>query len=483
MAEPLERDGLRVPPHASEAEAAVLAAMLISQEAMYKAFGTLRPSCFYDRKNRLIAEALQGLFERNETADLVTVSEELKRQKKLSDAGGLGYLSSLAENVVAPAHVEEHARIVYEKWVQRRLIGIATRIVQDAYDSSQPVDEMLDKAENLIFEIKESKLRRGFVALKDLLVPAMRNIDMAKQEGRYITGIRTGFTDLDKWTSGFQKGELVIIAGRPSMGKSSLATNIVVEAARHTGIRVGIFSLEMTTEMLTERIICSEAGVRLSKMRSGRLSMDEYRRISEAMGRLNELQIFIDDSASLTVLELKAKARRLHAEGEVGMFIVDYMQLMDASAGFAGQRNRQQEITEISRVLKALAKEINVPVVALSQLSRRPEMREDKRPQLADLRESGSIEQDADLVMLIYRPGFYQTSKEEKHREEDTEEDREEIVVTEEKIAKIIIAKQRNGPTGEFRMVFLDKYMRFEDYTAREEPERITPSVTEEPLD
>jgi len=467
--DPSPGETLRVPPHAAEAEAAVLAAMLISQEAMYKAFGTLRSECFYDRKNRLIAEAVQGLFERNETADLVTVSEELKRQKKLSDAGGLEYLSSLAENVVAPAHVEEHARIVYEKWVQRRLIGIATRIVQDAYDSRQPVDEMLDKAENRIFEIKESKLRGGFVALKDLLVPAMRAIDRAKQEGRHVTGVPTGFADLDSMTSGLQRGELVVIAGRPSMGKSSLALNIAVEAAKREGTKVGLFSLEMTTEMVVERIICSEAEVGLSKLRSGRLSMEDYARLSNVMGVLNELPVYIDDTPSLSILELKAKARRLHAEGELGMVIVDYMQLMDASAGFAAQRNRQQEITEISRSLKAMAKEINAPVVALSQLSRRPEMRESKKPQLADLRESGAIEQDADLVLLIHRPGFYNPKLEEGHPGSP---------------AKIIIAKQRNGPTGELDLVFRKPIMRFESYVAREEEElgEEIDRVTEEDL-
>ncbi len=445
---------LKVPPHGAEAEASVLAAMLISQEALFKGFQTLRPECFYSRKNRLIAEALQSLFEQNQTVDLVTVGEELSRQKKLSDAGGLEYLSSLTENVVAPAHVEEHAKIVYSKWVQRRLIEVATKVVHDAYDSAQPVDDMLDKAENLIFEIKESKLRGGFVALKDLLVPAMRAIDKAKQEGRHVTGVSTGLTDLDKMTSGFQRGELIIVAGRPSMGKSSLALNIGVEAAKKEGIRVGIFSLEMTTEMVVERIICSEAGVSLSKLRSGHLSMNDYARLSNVMGVLNELDVFVDDTPSLSILELKAKARRLDAEKDLGMIIVDYMQLMDASASFGGQRSRQQEITEISRALKALAKEVNVPVVALSQLSRRPEMREDKRPQLADLRESGAIEQDADLVLLIHRPGFYDTKGEEEQAGSPT---------------KVIIAKQRNGPTGEVDLVFLKSIMRFESYVGKDE--------------
>lgn len=390
--------GIRIPPHSAQAEAAVLSAMLINQEAFYKAFQTLRPECFYDRRNRVIAEALQGLFERNQTVDLVTASEELKRKKKLEDAGGLEYLSSLTENLIAPAHVEEHSRIVYGKWVQRQLIDISTRIVQEAYDSSISVDDMLDKAEHLIFEIKESKLRGGFVSLKELLVPAMRTIDKAKQEGRHITGIPTGFTDLDRMTSGMQRGELVIVAGRPSMGKSSLALNLAVEAAKREGARVGLFSLEMTTEMVVERIICSEAGVSLARLRSGHLSMDDYARLSNVMGVLNELPIFIDDTPSLSILELKAKARRLHAEGGLGMVIVDYLQLLDAGAAFASQRNRQQEITEISRSLKALAKEVNAPVMALSQLSRRPEMREDKRPQLADLRESGCLTADAEII-------------------------------------------------------------------------------------
>ncbi len=456
---------LRVPPHSAEAECAVLAAVLISEDSVYKAFEILRPECFYMRKNLLIAEAAQTIFGRNEKVDMITVSEELRKQKKFDDAGGLDYLSSLAEDVVAPAHIGYHARIVYEKWVQRKLISVVSEIVVKAYNAEQSVDDLLDWSEHQIFEIKESKLRKGFMALKDLLVPAMRTIDRAKQEGRHITGIATGLDDLDRMTSGFQRGELVIVAGRPSMGKSSLALNIGIEAAKKTGIRVALFSLEMTTEMVVERIICSEAGVPLSKLRSGHLSMNDYARLSNVMGVLNELEVYIDDSASLSILELKAKARRLSAEKEVGMVIVDYMQLMDASAGFASQRNRQQEITEISRSLKALAKEINAPVVALSQLSRRPEMREDKRPQLADLRESGAIEQDADLVMLIHRPGFYNPKEEAEQAGSPT---------------KIIIAKQRNGPTGEVELVFLKSIMRFESYVGKEEDDLAAEEEVEE---
>ncbi|MBD3286268.1 AAA family ATPase, partial [candidate division WOR-3 bacterium] len=323
-----EDRSIRVPPHSVEAEASVLAAMLVSEEAVFKGFEILKPECFYLKKNLLIAEAIQTIFTRNETVDLVTVSEELKKNKKLAEASGLDYLSSLAENVVAPAHIEYHARIVYEKWVQRKLIMVVSDIAQKAYESGEKVDDMLDWAEHQIFEIKESKMRSGFVALKDLLIPAMRTIDRAKQEGRHITGVSTGLDDMDRMTSGFQRGELVIVAGRPSMGKSSLALNIAVEAAKRSGVRVGVFSLEMTTEMVVERIICSEAGVSLSKLRSGRFSMEDYARLSNVMGVLNELQIYIDDTASLSILELKAKARRLYAEGEVGMIIVDYMQLM-----------------------------------------------------------------------------------------------------------------------------------------------------------
>lgn len=463
-----EDGALRVPPHSAEAEAAVLAAMLVSEDSVYKSFEVLRPECFYIKRNLVIAEAIQALFTRNERVDLVTVNEELRKQSKLEEASGLDYLSSLAENVVAPAHVEYHARIVYEKWVQRKLIGVVSEIAHKAYGADQSVDEMLDWAEHQIFEIKESKLRKGFVALKDLLVPAMRNIDTAKLEGRHITGVQTGFADLDRMTSGFQKGEFIIVAGRPSMGKSSLAINIGVEAAKRDQTKVAVFSLEMTTEMIVERIICSEAGVSLAKLRSGRLGIQDYTRLSNVMGVLNELEIYIDDTASLSILELKAKARRLHAEKGLGMVLVDYMQLMDASAGFAGQRNRQQEITEISRSMKALAKELNVPVVALSQLSRRPELREDKKPQLADLRESGAIEQDADLVLLIHRPGFYKAAEEEDQAGSPT---------------KLIIAKQRNGPTGEIDLVFLKPIMRFESSVGRDEEEFGSEETEEIPLD
>lgn len=450
---------LRIPPHSAEAEASVLAAMLINEEAVYKGFETLRPECFYSRKNQTIADAIHTLFSRNDKVDLITVNEELRRQKKLADAGGIDYLSTLTEDVVAPAHIGYHARIVYEKWVQRKLLSVVADIAQRAYESNQSVDEILDWAEHQIFEIKESKIRKGFVALKDLLIPAMRNIDMAKQEGRLLTGVTTGLADLDSKTSGLQKGELIIVAGRPSMGKSSLALNIATEAAKKGGARVGIFSLEMTTEMVVERIICSEAGVSLAKLRSGHLSMDDYARLSNVMGVLNELDIYIDDTATLSILELKAKARRLHAEQNVDLFMIDYMQLMDASSAFAGQRNRQQEITEISRSLKALAKETSSAVIALSQLSRRPEMREDKRPQLADLRESGAIEQDADLVLLIHRPGFYKPTEEETQSGSPT---------------KVIIAKQRNGPTGEVDLTFLKQIMRFESYLGYEEEEPVS---------
>lgn len=479
MPEARDSQGLRVPPHASEAEAAVLAAMIISQEALFKAFQTLKAECFYERKNRIIAEGLSGLFERNETADLVTLSEELKRQKKLAEAGGLDYLSSLTENVIAPAHVEEHAKIVYSKWVQRRLIDIATGIVHEAYDSALAVDDMLDKAENQIFEIKESKLRGGFRPLKDLLVPAMRAIDRAKLTGHHVTGVSTGYSDLDQMTSGFQRGELVIIAGRPSMGKSSLALNIACNAARQ-GSRVAFVSLEMTTEMVVERIICSESRVSLSKIRTGRIRQEELGRIATKMGDIQQMNILIDDSSAISILELKAKVRRAHSETPLDMVVVDYLQLLDASGGFSAQRNRQQEITEISRALKALAKEINAPVIALSQLSRRPEMREDKKPQLADLRESGAIEQDADLVILIHRPDFYDTKKTEGEEIEDDQGEKHKGSLT-----NIIIAKQRNGPTGEIEMVFVKNLMKFGDAIAYRE-ERAgdfdSPEIEEIPL-
>lgn len=436
-----------LPPQALEAEAAVLGAMLLDPEAVPKALEYLNETAFYSQANRRIFRAIVSLFERNRPADLVTVAEELKRRKELEEAGGAVYLAGLVENMLSTAHVAEHARLVLDKAVQRQLIQTASKIVEESYEAALPADELLDRAEQSIFQIKGTRLRRGFMPLKEVLKPTVKEIEKRHTERqRLVTGVETGLYFLDEKTSGFQPGDFIIIAGRPSMGKSALALSL----ARHNAVKfrlpVAIFSLEMTNELVAERLICSEAGIPFTKLRSGKLSREEWARLVTALGPLHESPIYIDDSAAIPVLELKAKARRLKAEVDLGLVIIDYLQLIQPPRMDRAQRNRQQEISDISQALKTLAKELNVPVVAVSQLSRLPERREDKKPELADLRESGALEQDADLVILLFRPAFYRRTPDN------------------ERIAELRIAKQRNGPTtGWVKISFIPECMRFGD--------------------
>lgn len=445
---PEEKD--RIPPHSLEAEMAVIGAMLVNSDALAKAIEYL-PSeeYFYDTAHREIYKAIKNLFEKNRNVDIVTVTQELRRIKKLQKVGGASYISKLAENVIAPAHIEEYAKIVYGKWIRRKLIDVATRIIHESYDDSQEEEELLDRAENLIFEIKDTKLRAGFVPIKEILIDTMHRIETLRERRMDITGVGTGYIKLDEYTSGFQKGDFIIIAGRPSMGKTSLALNIAVNAAKEFKTPVGIFSLEMTKEAVVERMVCAEAKINMHRLRRGMLSSEEFTRLAETMNTLHQLEIYIDDSSPITALELKAKTRRLKTEKNVGIIFVDYLQLIEGQKIKGVQMNRQQEIAEISRSLKALAKELNIPVVALSQLSRRPEHREDRKPRLADLRESGAIEQDADVVIFIHRENIEST------------------------VAEIIIAKQRNGPTGKFKLTFLRDFTRFENFSPMGEEEEI----------
>ncbi len=382
------------------------------------------------------------------------MTQELKRTKKLQKVGGASYISKLAENVIAPAHVEEYAKIVYGKWVRRKLIEIAQKIIHESYDDSEEEDELLDRAENMIFEIKDSKLRAGFVSLKDILIKTMHRIESLRERRVEITGIGTGYIKLDELTSGFQRGDFIIVAGRPAMGKTALALNIAVNAAKDYGVPVGIFSIEMTKEAVVERMICSEARINMQSLRKGRLRGEDFTRLAEAMNTLHQLEIYIDDSSPISALELKAKTRRLKSEKNIGMVFIDYMQLIEGPK-VKGQMNRQQEIAEISRSLKSLAKELNIPVVTISQLSRRPEHREDKKPRLADLRESGAIEQDADVVIFIHRDP------------------------PNSPVAEIHIAKQRNGPTGRFQLAFLTDFTRFENLSPLAAEEEIIQEASE----
>ncbi len=432
----------RLPPQDLNAEKAVLGAMLQESNAVSKAIELLEDWCFYTSSHQYIFQAMQSLFDRNHPIDTLTVAAELQRQQHLDGAGGNYYLAELVASVPSAANVEYHARLVLEKAILRRLIGIATEISSEAFEGKEPVDDLLDKAEQRIFALSERRLRRGFESINPVLHRTFETIESYHQRKGSVTGVATGFKELDEMTSGFQKSDLIIIAGRPSMGKTAFCLNIARNAAIDHKVGVGIFSLEMASYQLALRLLCSEARVNSHQVRTGKLPREHFARLAHAVGRLAEAPIFIDDSPALTVMEIRAKARRLAAEKHVGMFIVDYLQLV---RGPRSAESRQIEISLISQSLKALAKELDVPVIALSQLSRAVEQRGgDKRPQLSDLRESGAIEQDADIVMFIYRPGQY------------TRE-------LNDNTAEIIIGKQRNGPTGTVELLFHKDNVRFAD--------------------
>jgi len=462
MPENLESIGRKLP-QALDAESAVLGAMLLDGHAIPKVIEQLGSSSdhFYLQSHRLVYEAILGLFNRNEPADGVTVATELKRARQLDAAGGPPFISSLMDSVLTTAHCEEHARLVLEKSIQRQLIQTATEIVQTGYDEGRRPEEILDEAEQRIFNIRQAGTRKGFEELKALLTTEVERIENAHEQQRLITGVETGYHELDEKTSGLQPGDLVIVAGRPSMGKTAFALNVAVNASVRSKLPVAIFSLEMSTETLVQRVICSEVGVGMNLLRRGALSGKDRARLAAVLGPLSESQVFIDDTPALTALEIRARARRKTAEIPLGLIVVDYLQLMESHGPKTRDRNRQQEISEISRALKAMAKELNVPVVALSQLSRQPEARADKRPQLADLRESGAIEQDADLVLLLFRQEFY-------HPEDPATQGK----------AELIIAKQRNGPLGTVELAFLGHCMRFENLF---HPASGAPEPAEEP--
>ncbi len=439
----------RVPPQAVEAEVAVLGAMLLDSAAIGVAAELLDEHSFYRGAHRKIFRAVMELFARDEAVDLVTVTQELKRSKDLDDVGGAAYLSTVIGSVATTANVRYHAKIVLEKAILRRLINVATEVAQEAYDSGGEAGDILDRAEHMIFEIAQAKVRRDFVPMREILKHSFEVIQELYDKKEHITGVPTGFDDLDAITSGFQKSDLVVIAGRPSMGKTAFALNVAAYAAIEKATPVAIFSLEMGKEQLVQRMLCSEARVDAHKLRTGYLADRHWSSLTTAAGLLSESQIYIDDTPAMTVLEMRSKARRLKAESDVGLVIVDYLQLM---RGLGRQENRQQEISEISRSLKALAKELEVPVLALSQLSRAVETRGgDKRPILSDLRESGAIEQDADVVAFIYRAEQYERTPENIG------------------VAEIIVGKQRNGPTGTVRLQFSSECTRFDNLSMRPE--------------
>jgi replicative DNA helicase len=430
----------RVPPQSKEAEQSVLGSMIIDKEAIFSAVELLGESDFYSTAHKKIFGAIVGLSEKGEPVDLVTLSEELQRRQCLEEVGGRSYLVTLANAVPTAANVQYHSQIVREKSILRALIQAATGIVSRSFDSPSNVDEFLDEAEQLVFEIGRRGKHQGFASLKDVLVQAFDRIEKLYDEKKGITGISTGFTDLDRMCFGLQNSDLVVIAARPSMGKTTLALNMAQQVAVREKRPTAFFSLEMSREQLAQRLLCAESQIDAQNMRSGHLSQDEWHKLTRAVGPLSESPLYIDDSASLSVMEVRAKARRLKAEKGLDAIFVDYLQLM---RGFSRFESRQQELSEISRALKALAKELNVPVVALSQLSRAVEKRPDRRPILSDLMESGGIEANADLVMFIYRESYYNKDSDKGN------------------IAEIIIAKQRNGPTGQIDLYFLDRYTKF----------------------
>jgi len=435
----------KLPPQHIEAEQSVLGGILIENYAINKVLEILKPDDFYRESHRKIYEALIVLSERDEPADSITLTNELKNSGHLDSVGGVSYVASLIDLVPTAANIEYYAKIVKEKAILRKLIQTSTEIITQSYEDRGDVEGFLDEAERAIFDISENRVRPSFYPIKDVVKGSFKILERLYEKKELVTGVPSGFKDLDRMTAGFQPSDLIIVAGRPSMGKTAFCLNVAQYAAIEKKTPVAIFSLEMSKEQLVIRMLCSEAHVEGTKLRSGFLSESDWPRLTIAAGNLSDAPIYIDDTAALSVLELRAKARRLKTErGGLGMLIVDYLQLMK---GRTRVESRQQEISEISRSLKALAKELNIPVIAVSQLSRKTEERTGNRPQLSDLRESGAIEQDADLILFIYRDEVYNRSEENPNRGK----------------AEIIIGKQRNGPIGKIELAFLDKFTTFKE--------------------
>ena len=434
---------LRSLPHNLDAERSVLGTILVENEALHKAQENLREKDFYRAGHRSIFRAMNQLSERSTSIDLITLKNELDRQGAMESAGGAAYLASLVDGVPRSTNIEYYVRIVREKAILRDLIDSSNRIIGECLAAERSPVDILDDAESTVFRIAQDQLRPGFVPVPEIAEETLKVIEELSQRKELITGLPTGFARFNELTSGLQPADLIVVAGRPSMGKTTFCLNIAQYVAPRLQKKVGIFSLEMTRQQLFMRLLCAQARVDAHRLRTGRLGKDEWQKLSLAFGELTNAPIYIDDSPSLNIMEMRAKARRLKAEKGLDLLIVDYLQLM---SGGGRRENRNQEISEISRSLKGLAKELNVPLIAVSQLSRAPEQRgRDHRPQLSDLRESGAIEQDADMVLFIYREEVYGPTEENEGR------------------AQLIIGKQRNGPTGVINLAFIRTYTKFED--------------------
>ena len=439
---------IKIPPQNVEAEKSLLGALLIDKEAIIKVADLVRPEDFYRQDHGQIFRAILKLYETRSPIDLVTLTDQLEKEKLIDEVGGASYLASLVSGVPSAAHVTEYAKIVQTRATLRRLISAGQDILEMGFRQEKNIDEILDKAERRLFDVSQKYLRQEFIPVRDVLTESFDRIDQLHKTKGKLRGIATGFSGLDNLLAGLQSSDLIVIAGRPSMGKTSLGLNIMAHVAIREKVPVGIFSLEMSKEQLVDRLICSEAGIDSWKLRTGNLSDEDFPKIGYAMGVLSEAPIFIDDSPMMNVMEIRTKARRLQADHDLGLVMVDYLQLMEGRV-FTSEQNRVQEISEISRALKGLARELKVPVLALSQLSRAVEMRPSHIPQLADLRESGSIEQDADVVVFIYREDYY-----------DKDTDRKNI-------ADVMVKKHRNGPIGDIELYFVPEQLCFKNLEKR----------------
>ena len=429
----------KVPPQDIEAEQAVIGSMLTDQDAVVAAIETLKPEDFYREDNKLIYSAILNIYNRAEPIDIITLKAELSSMGKLDNVGGLEYIVGLPDKVPTTANVDRYIKIVEEKSMLRNLIKTANEILSMGYDQTEDVEDVMDLAEKKIFDVMQKKSKTGYTSIKDVLVESFTKLEELYNQKQHVTGVPTGFIDLDRMTAGLHGSEFILIAARPAMGKSAFALNIATYAATRANVPVAIFSLEMSKEQVGNRILCSEALVDSNNVRTGDLNDEELSKLAETSGELSQAPIYIDDTAGITITEMRARCRKLKLEKNIGLVVVDYLQLIQGS----GKTSGREQIAEISRSLKILAKELEIPVIALSQLSRAVEARDDHRPMLSDLRESGSIEQDADIVMFLYRDDYYNEDSPEKN------------------VAEVIIAKQRAGSTGTVKLAWIGNYTKF----------------------